>query len=107
MKKGELNEENISREEFEKLISEISHVKNKVDDNDLSYITRRVEQLSDEQTNIKEDLSSVKDALLNPEDGVIVKVNKNTDYRMRTSKAIWVLFMSVLGLIYNSLKDII
>ena len=40
-----------------------------------------LKQILESQKDMKEDISDLKYTLLNPEDGVIVKVNKNTAFR--------------------------
>ena len=74
-------------------------------------------------SDIKEDLSDIKYTLLNPENGVIVRVNKNTEARENTEgmdeelleleneiknlkewksgvvKALWVLFSGIVGIL--------
>lgn len=43
-----------------------------------------LKQIIDSQKEMKEDISELKYTLLNPEDGVIVKVNKNTEFRNKS-----------------------
>jgi predicted RNA-binding protein with EMAP domain len=45
-----------------------------------------LKQILESQKEMKEDISELKYTLLNPEDGVIVKVNKNTDFRKSSEK---------------------
>lgn len=45
-----------------------------------------LKQIIDNQKEMKEDISDLKYTLLNPEDGVIVKVNKNTAFRRSFDK---------------------
>jgi predicted RNA-binding protein with EMAP domain len=45
-----------------------------------------LKQILESQREMKEDISELKYTLLNPEDGVIVKVNKNTDFRKSSEK---------------------
>lgn len=46
-----------------------------------------LKQIIDNQKEMKEDISELKYTLLNPEDGVIVKVNKNTEFRKATERS--------------------
>lgn len=41
-----------------------------------------LKQIIENQKDMREDVSDLKRILLNPEDGVIVKVNKNTEFRV-------------------------
>lgn len=43
-----------------------------------------LKQIIESQKEMKEDISELKYTLLNPEDGVIVKVNKNTEFRKKS-----------------------
>ena len=45
-----------------------------------------LKQILESQREMKEDISELKYTLLNPEDGVIVKVNRNTDFRKSSEK---------------------
>lgn len=45
-----------------------------------------LKQILESQREMKEDISELKYTLLNPEDGVIVKVNRNTDFRKISEK---------------------
>ena len=75
------------------------------------------------QQDLKEDFSDIKYTLLNPENGVIVRVNKNTEFRQDSQempeemielkleisklqdwksgvvKALWVLFSGLIGVL--------
>jgi len=63
---------------------------------------------------IQEDLKDIKEILLDPEDGLVVRVNKNTYWRRQVNpddikdlksfkstvtQAIWVVYVAVIGLI--------
>lgn len=43
-----------------------------------------LKQIIENQKEMKEDISDLKYKLLDPDDGVIVKVNKNTEFRVRS-----------------------
>ena len=79
--------------------------------------------LRDNYTTLKNDVSDIKYTLLNPEDGIIVRVNKNTEYRIDqednedyynkmvtefekmkdwkdgVTKALWIVFTSLVGIV--------
>lgn len=57
-----------------------------------------LKQMSETISEMKEDISELKYTLLNPEDGVIVKVNKNTEFRKEREGKI--------HLMENHVKDI-
>ena len=57
------------------------------------------EQLHQEQLLIKKDLKEIKVRLLDPDMGTISKVNKNTTFRKSTGKALWSLWIMVVGIL--------
>tara|TARA_R110001583_G_scaffold93302_3_gene236148 strand:- start:590 stop:844 length:255 start_codon:yes stop_codon:yes gene_type:complete len=71
----------------EQVYSEIKLVKN-----DMVY-------LKDGQAKMQEDITMIKKVLLNPDNGTVSRVNKNTDFRKSTGKVLWSLWIAVLGII--------
>lgn len=59
---------------LETVLAELLHIKQGMPNGELKQITDTVKEL-------KGDLSELKYTLLNPEHGVIVKVNRNTEFR--------------------------
>ena len=64
---------------LETVLSELRSIK-------LGMPNGELKQIIDNQRDMKEDISDLKYTLLNPEDGVIVKVNKNTAFRRSFEK---------------------
>lgn len=62
------------KELLESVLTELTSIKTGMPNGELK-------QLSDKVEEIKEDVSELKYMLMNPEEGVIVKVNKNTEFR--------------------------
>ena len=50
---------------------------------ELKVIQERIENIESSQGDMKEDLRNIRKQLLDPEDGIIVRVNKNTEFRKR------------------------
>jgi DNA-binding winged helix-turn-helix (wHTH) protein len=48
---------------------------------------------------MQEDITMIKKVLLNPDNGTVSRVNKNTDFRKSTGKVLWSLWIAVLGII--------
>lgn len=67
------------KELLESLLDEIKHIKTHMPNGELK-------QMQKDMQHLKEDLSDMKFTLLNPDNGVIVNTNKNTDFR-RTLQA--------------------
>lgn len=108
------------REILDSLLTEIKHIKTHMPNGELKQMARDFE-------NVKEDLSDLKYTLLNPDNGVIVNTNKNTDFRKKietgerdfqiqvmdveelkrwkngVNKALWILFTVVAGIIIRIL----
>lgn len=59
---------------LEGVLSELSHIKAHMPNGELK-------QMANDFQKMKDDVSDLKRTLLNPDDGVIVNTNKNTEYR--------------------------
>lgn len=59
---------------LESLLEEIKHIKTHMPNGELK-------QMQADMKDLKEDISEMKYTLLNPENGVIVNTNKNTEFR--------------------------
>ena len=57
------------------------------------------QQLHDELIAIKADVKEIKIRLLDPDDGTISRVNRNTDFRKKANGAIWSVWIAVLGIL--------
>jgi hypothetical protein len=92
---------------------------------ELKAMARDIEDLKTSYHDIKDNISDIKFTLLNPEDGVIVKVNKVSEWRQAkekkseeyenalqevrdlmkwkegASKALWIIFTAIVGLSFN------
>lgn len=107
------------------ILSALDHIREHMPDGELKDIQQRIERVELSQANLKEELRSIKKQLLDPEDGVIVRVNKNTAFRKSkeddedyydtiiqehkeiitwkdgVSRALWILFTAVAGIIVS------
>ena len=66
------------KELLESLLSEIKYVKTNMPNGEFKQLQKDFEH-------VKEDISDLKYTLLNPEDGVIVNTNKNSEFRIHES----------------------
>jgi len=104
------------KEVLASVLSEIKHIKSHMPNGELKQMQTDISEL-------KEDISEMKYTLLNPENGVIVNTNKNTEYRIHlqrnqkefdekmlelenikrwrdgVNKALWIIFGSLLTII--------
>ena len=108
------------RELLESLLDEIKHIKTHMPNGELK-------QMQKDMSDLKQDMSDMKFTLLNPEDGVIVNTNKNTDFRRHlqsnqkdfdeqmskikeienwkggVTRALWIIFGIIAGIIIRML----
>ena len=57
------------------------------------------EQLHQELLGLKADIREIKIRLLDPDDGTISRVNRNTEFRKKANGAIWSVWIAVLGIL--------
>jgi hypothetical protein len=110
---------------IEEILSALEVIKKKLPNGELEIIKNSIQSLSQDQKTIKEDLEYFKKRLFNPDDGVIVRINKNTDSITRNeetieefpdlknkvdnlekwkdgvSKALWIVYTSLVGIIIS------
>ena len=63
------------KEVLDALLSEIKHIKTHMPNGELKQMQKDIESM-------KDDMSDMKFTLLNPDNGVIVNTNKNTEFRL-------------------------
>jgi len=104
------------KEAIDLILVELAAMKSKLPNGELVRMAESMEEM-------KEDISELKYMLLNPEDGVIVKVNKNSDFRKKfeinekefddtlktveelrsfketVTKALWIVFAALVGIV--------
>jgi len=66
---------------LETLVERLDHIEQHMPNGEMVIIMNHVETIMEKQQKMYEDLSEMKKTLLNPDNGVIVRVNKNTDFR--------------------------
>lgn len=108
---------------LDKVLEELSSIKRDMPNGELI-------QLQKDVSSLKEDLSDIKYTLLNPEDGVIVKTNQNTEFRRGmqagekeyqarilefeqlkrwqsgVTKALWIAFGAIIAIILRIISEI-
>ena len=101
---------------LESVLQEIKHIKTHMPNGELKQMQR-------DMCELKEDISDMKYTLLNPDDGVIVKTNQNTEFRQNmqsnekdfqkqmveledlkrwkegVTKALWIIFGSLVAIV--------
>ena len=109
------------------IIEALDLIKNTLPASEIQSIKDHLELIDLTQADIKEDLRSIKKQLLDPEDGIVVRVNKNTDFSKKkiqdepvynklidehkeliswketATRVLWILFTAVVGIIVTLL----
>lgn len=108
---------------IDEVLLSLELIKKKLPNGELEVIKQSILSLGQDQKSIKEDLEYFKKRLFNPDDGVIVRINKNTDAIQRTedlmedlpniknkvdqletwqngvNKALWIVYTSLIGIV--------
>lgn len=108
------------KEAIDAILAELTAMKSKLPNGELTRMAEAMEEM-------KDDISELKYMLLNPEDGVIVRVNKNSDFRKKfeinekefvdtlksveelrrfketVTKALWIIFTAIAGIVIRIL----
>ena len=113
------------------ILEEIEFLKKKLPNGEFALLKKSVEDLSSGQNALKASIRELKQQLLDPDNGVVVRVNRNSDFRKdseqrgplcqqsfenmedsvnsilgwkdNVSKALWILFTGIAGLIIKTL----
>ena len=68
---------------------------------DISLMQHRMDSVGDKLDKMDAKLDMLTEKLLDPDKGVTSRVNKNTSYRKIMSKALWIIYAIVIGLVIN------
>ena len=113
------------------ILEEIEFLKTKLPNGEFALLKKSVEDLSGGQEALKSSIRELKQQLLDPDNGVVVRVNRNSDFRKdseqrgplcqqsfeqmedsvnsilgwkdNVSKALWILFTGIAGIIVKIL----
>lgn len=108
---------------LDRILEELISMRSKLPNGELKVIQSSIEDLKRSQSHIKEDVSEVKKRLLDPENGIIVRLNQNTKYieekqdledyyeeiidqhkellswKNNMTKAMWIVFTALVGIL--------
>ena len=56
-------------------------------------------ELHEDILKIKQDVSDLKKRLLDPDFGVVSRVNRNTNFRQQTGKVLWSIWIAIVGIV--------
>ncbi len=113
------------------ILEEIEFLKTKLPNGEFALLKKSVEDLSSGQNALKSSIRELKQQLLDPDNGVVVRVNRNSEFRKdseqrgplcqqsfenmedsvnsilgwknNVSKALWILFTGIAGLIIKTM----
>jgi len=113
------------------ILEEIEKLKKQLPNGEFALLKKSVEDLSSGQNSLKSSIRELKQQLLDPDNGVVVRVNRNSDFRKdsekrgplcqqsfenmedsvknilgwkdNVSKALWILFTCIAGLIIKTI----
>ena len=113
------------------ILEEIEKLKKQLPNGEFALLKKSVEDLSSGQNSLKSSIRELKQQLLDPDNGVVVRVNRNSDFRKESeqrgplcqqsfenmednvnsilgwkdnvSKALWILFTGIAGLIIKTI----
>ena len=113
------------------ILEEIEFLKTKLPNGEFALLKKSVEDLSGGQEALKSSIRELKQQLLDPDGGVVVRVNRNSDFRKESeqrgplcqqsfenmednvnsilswkenvTKALWILFTGIAGLIIKTI----
>ena len=66
---------------------------------EIKLVKQEVCHIKDNQARMQDDLTMIKKKLLNPDDGTISRVNKNTVFRKGAQKTLWSIWIVLIGII--------
>jgi hypothetical protein len=115
--------ENVDSKMIEKILEELVAMRSKLPNGELKVIQSSIDDLKHSQADIKSDVSEMKRRLLDPETGIIVRLNQNTKYiedkqdledyyeeiidqhkellswKNNMTKAMWIVFTALVGIL--------
>ena len=67
--------------------------------NEIKLVKKDMTFLKEGQSKMQSDITMIKKVLLDPDNGTISKVNRNTDFRKKASAGLWSVWIAVLGIL--------
>jgi hypothetical protein len=105
------------------ILDALEVIKTKLPNGEMKIIQEKISNIESSQEDMLDDLRQIKKQLLDPDDGIVVRVNKNTEFRKQKeddakeyskiidehkelmgwkstiTKVLWILFTTLAGLI--------
>ena len=102
------------------VLIELQEIKRGLPNGEIALIQKSLEDLEEGQKSLKGEIRTIQKRLFNPDSGVIVEVNKNTEFMKEThpklkevenviswkgnvTRALWVVYSAIIGVIIKLL----
>ena len=102
------------------VLVELQEIKKGLPNGEIALMQKSLEDLEEGQKSLKSEIRTIQKRLFNPDSGVIVEVNKNTEFMKETqpklkeidtvvswkgnvTKALWVIYSAIIGVIIKLL----
>ena len=67
--------------------------------NEIKLVKKDMTFLKEGQSKMQSDIIMIKKVLLDPDNGTISRVNRNTDFRKKANAALWSVWVAMIGVI--------
>ena len=67
--------------------------------NEIKLVKKDMAFLKEGQLKMQTDITMIKKVLLDPDNGTISRVNRNTDFRKKANAALWSVWVAMIGVI--------
>ena len=67
--------------------------------NEIKLVKKDMTFLKEGQAKMQSDITMIKKVLLDPDNGAISRVNRNTDFRKKANAALWSVWVAMIGVI--------
>ena len=98
------------------VLSELQEIKKGLPNGEIALIQKSLEDLEEGQKSLRSEIRTIQKRLFNPDNGLIVEVNKNTEFKVENqknikdveglmswksnvTKALWVIYSAIIGVI--------
>tara|TARA_R110002020_G_scaffold144698_1_gene317781 strand:+ start:190 stop:543 length:354 start_codon:yes stop_codon:yes gene_type:complete len=102
------------------VLIELQEIKRGLPNGEMVLIKKSLKDLEEGQKGLKSEIRTIQKRLFNPDDGLIVEVNKNTEFKLENqqnlkdvdnliswksnvTKALWVIYSAIIGVILKLL----
>ena len=67
--------------------------------NEIKLVKKDMTFLKEGQSKMQSDITMIKKVLLDPDNGAISRVNRNTDFRKKANAALWSVWVAMIGVL--------